>query len=115
MAQKPKEGTFVNNWMKYQTGLIDPKASLDGKCPSTVIKADKPNREDYNTHLTVKPVPLIDHLIELLSIKGQTVLDPFLGSGTTAVAAQKSMRKCIGIEKNSDYVEIAKRRLEEFS
>ena len=115
LAQKPKEGTFVDNWIKYKTGLISPNASLDGRCPSTVIKADKQEKEVYNTHLTVKPVLLVKHLIELLSIKGQTVLDPFLGSGTTAIAAQKTMRKCIGIEKNLEYVEITKKRLEELS
>ena len=111
LAQKPREGTFVNNWLKYRTGLIDAKASLDGAAPNTVMTVEKPQRSQYNGHLTVKPVALLEHLIRLLSVKGQVVLDPFLGSGTTAVAAMRSGRSCIGMEINPDYVTIAETRI----
>ncbi len=111
LAQKPREGTFVENWKKYKTGLIDPKKTLDGNTPNTVMTVEKPHKEQYNGHLTVKPLHLITHLIELLSLPRQTVLDPFLGSGTTALAAWNTGRCCVGIESNPDYIEIAKRRL----
>lgn len=114
LAQKPREGTFVNNWLKYKTGLIDATKSLNGSCPSTLMTVEKPIKEVYNTHLTVKPVPLLTHLIELFTIEGQVVLDPFLGSGTTALAAIQTNRSCIGIEINPEYIEIAKKRIEEF-
>ena len=113
LAQKPKIGTFVDNWVEYETGLINPDVSLTGKSPSTLMTVEKPNKEKYNDHLTVKPVLLIKHLVELLSIKGQTVLDPFLGTGTTAIATQKTGRRCIGIEINPAYIEIAEKRIGE--
>ncbi len=112
LAQKPKIGTFIENWLEHETGLIDMAASLDGKAPSTIMTVEKPSRSQFNGHSTVKPVRLIEHLIKLFSIPGQTVLDPFLGSGTTAVGAKKLGRRYIGIEINPEYVSIAKRRLD---
>ena len=113
LAQKPREGTFVENWLAYRTGLIDSGATLDGKAPSTVMTVEKPNREKNNIHLTVKPVLLMEHLIKLFSERGQIVLDPFLGSGTTAVAALNTERACIGVEIEPDYIKIAEQRIQE--
>ena len=113
LAQKPKQGTHVENWIAHETGLIDPNATLDGKAPSTVMTVEKPAKTVYNGHLTVKPVLLVEHLIKLLSLPRQIVLDPFLGSGTTALAAARLERSCIGIEINPDYVNIAEQRLGE--
>ena len=113
LAQKPRIGTFVENWSEYGTGLIDSTATLDGKSPSTVMTVEKSEKNWYNSHLTVKPVLLMEHLIKLFSTPGQVVLDPFLGSGTTAVAALRTGRTCIGIDINPDCIEIAERRLEE--
>lgn len=113
LAQKPKIGTFVDNWLAYETGLMDVTATLDGKAPSTLMTVEKPRKEPDNPHLTVKPVMLLEHLIRLFSAPGQVVLDPFLGSGSTAVAARRTGRSCVGIEINPEYIEIAKRRLAE--
>lgn len=113
LAQKPREGTFINNWREYATGLIDVNAKLDGKSPSTVMTFEKPINK--NGHLTPKPVNLVEHLIRLLSCPGQVVLDPFLGSGTTAIAASRQGRSCIGIEINDEYIKLANRRLQEDS
>lgn len=115
LAQKPCEGTLVENWMKYRTGLMDGTIKFAGKTPSTLMLAEKPRKESYNEHLTVKPLKLIRHLITLFSEPGQKILDPFLGSGTTAVAALQERRSCTGMEINPDYVAIAERRLEESS
>ena len=57
------------------------------------------------------PEELPKRLIKLFSFYGETVLDPFMGVGTTIVAAKKLSRRAIGYELNSDYVEIAKRRI----
>ena len=109
-AQKPKEGTFVDNWMEYETGLVDTRVSLDGKFPSTLMEVEKP--ESKHGHLTAKPEKLLLHLIQLFSCKGQTVLDPFLGSGTTCLAARSCERNSIGIEIDKKYMGIARRRLQ---
>ncbi len=62
-------------------------------------------------HITPKPLPLIENIIKHSSNEGDWVLDPFLGSGTTEVACKRLNRKCIGIEKELKYVELARRRV----
>ncbi len=64
-----------------------------------------------NYHPTVKPTKLFSYLITLGSRQGDTVLDPFIGSGTTAIAARMLGRRYIGYEMNKDYCEIARARL----
>jgi len=63
-------------------------------------------------HPTPKPVPIIQTLIENSSQTGDIILDPYMGSGTTAIAAIRSNRHYIGFELNKDYFEIAKKRIE---
>lgn len=63
-------------------------------------------------HPHTKPVPLIEQLITHSTDKGDVVLDPFLGSGTTAVAARASGRRFIGIECMPRYVQVAQQRLQ---
>ena len=67
-----------------------------------------------NNHPTVKPLKLIEYLVRLTSMpnKNQVYLDPFLGSGTTAMVCKKLNKKWIGIEISKDYCEIAKPRIE---
>lgn len=69
------------------------------------------NNLNQNNHPTVKPVALMEYLINMVTKEGQTVLDPFAGSGTTGIACVKLNRKFILIEKEPEYMEIAKRRI----
>lgn len=69
----------------------------------------KVNRNGFN-HPTVKPVDIVSKLILGATDKGQTVLDPFLGSGTTACCAKKLGRRAVGFEISEQYAEIAARR-----
>ena len=62
-------------------------------------------------HPTIKPLPIIERLIENSSKEGDIVLDPFMGSGTTAVAARNLGRHYIGYETNPDYCKVAEKRL----
>ncbi len=66
-----------------------------------------------NIHPTVKPVELMRWLVKLVTPIGGTVLDPFTGSGTTGMACAYEQRPFIGIEREAEYVEIAKRRIAE--
>lgn len=81
-------------------------------------KASKKDRDDGNTHPTVKPTSLMRYLIKLVTPKGGIVLDPFNGSGSTgkAVIYENEERdanyKYIGIELNDKYLDITKTRLE---
>jgi len=70
-----------------------------------------PTSQQQNNHPTVKPLKLFSYLITMGSREGDTVLDPFVGSGTSYIAATQLHRKAIGIEINPDYIEIAKARV----
>jgi len=64
-----------------------------------------------NTHPTVKPQELMKYLCRLVTPKGGTVLDPFMGSGSTGMAAKDEGFEFIGIEKEKEYFEIAEARI----
>lgn len=64
-------------------------------------------------HPTQKPLPLMSWCVEQLKNNPQTILDPFMGSGTTGVAAVQMGRKFIGIEREPKYFEIACKRIED--
>lgn len=70
-----------------------------------------PSSPARNVHPTVKPIALMEHLIKLVTRQDQIVLDPFVGSGTTCIAARKLLRRYVGIDNNAEYCEIAKKRL----
>jgi site-specific DNA-methyltransferase (adenine-specific) len=65
-----------------------------------------------NHHPTVKPTDLMAYLIRLVTPKGGVVLDPFMGSGSTGKAAVREGMNFIGIEREEEYMEIAKTRIE---
>jgi len=64
-------------------------------------------------HPTVKPLPVMQKILSTASAETQTILDPFMGSGTTLVACAKMGRKGIGIELDPDYFDIACKRVED--
>lgn len=66
-----------------------------------------------NIHPAVYPEFIVQELIKLLTTENALILDPFLGSGTTALAAKNLNRNYIGIEIHSEYAEYAERRLQE--
>jgi site-specific DNA-methyltransferase (adenine-specific) len=70
-----------------------------------------PPRIRHNIHPTVKPLELMRWLVRLITPPGGLVLDPFTGSGTTGAAAVLENRQFLGIEKESQYVEVACARL----
>ena len=64
-----------------------------------------------NHHPTVKPIALMRYLCRLITPPGGTVLDPFMGSGTTGIAAEQEGFNFYGIERDADYIEIAEKRI----
>ena len=75
-----------------------------------------PNASSYGVslHPTEKPLKLIKHFVELHSKKGDIVLDPFMGSGTTAVACIELERRFIGFELSSEYCAMANKRIKPY-
>ncbi|MCB0512599.1 MAG: site-specific DNA-methyltransferase [Bacteroidetes bacterium] len=65
-----------------------------------------------NTHPTIKNVKLMEYLIKMVTPKGGTVLDPFMGSGSTGIAAKQNGYSFIGIEMEEDYIKIAQARID---
>lgn len=74
-------------------------------------KSSKGERGEGNGHPTVKPLKLMEYLCRLITQPGGTILDPFMGSGSTGVAAKNLNFKFIGIEMSEEYVEIARKRI----
>lgn len=64
-----------------------------------------------NFHPTVKPIALMEYLVRLVTPPGGTVLDPFMGSGSTGVAAARLGFDFVGVEMNEEYIEIARARI----
>jgi site-specific DNA-methyltransferase (adenine-specific) len=64
-------------------------------------------------HPTVKPLAILNKYVGICSLPSQTILDPFMGSGTTGVAAIQLGRKFIGIEREPKYFDIACKRIEQ--
>jgi len=89
-------------------GLETGGASRFFYCP----KSSRSERGEGNTHPTCKPIKLMEYLIKLVSRDGALILDPFVGSGTTLLAARNLGRRCVGIEQSEEYCDIAKSRLE---
>lgn len=131
MAQKPTDETYLKNMLKHEVGLFNTNVRIgDNMYPANVFTVDsinelidktfllpKPTKKEkgeYNDHKTVKPLAVCEYLIKLSAFaKDAIILDPFVGSGTTAVAAKKLGKNYIGIDANEKYVKISERRLKE--
>ena len=76
------------------------------------IPAVQMNEKKFGYHPTQKPEKLLERIIKSSSKEGETVLDPFMGSGTTCYVAKKLNRNYIGIEKEKKFFNISKRRID---
>ena len=109
---------FVNStesWVyfiyKKRTGIFNNNGALLHDFIETSVT---PNGErKYGKHPTQKPEVLMSYFIQVLSNPDDIVLDPFMGSGTTGVAAKRLGRKFIGIEIDKEYFKIAEARINE--
>jgi len=81
------------------------------KCSGKVYYRKMQSEITKNNHPTVKPLELMKYLCRLVTPKGGTVLDPFMGSGSTGMAAKDEGFEFIGIEREKDYFEIAESRI----
>jgi DNA modification methylase len=93
-----------------------PMPAIDGDSGSAArffycAKAASDERGEGNLHPTVKPVALMRWLVRLVTPKGGTVLDPFMGSGSTGLACDAEQFDFIGIELSPEYAAIAERRI----
>jgi site-specific DNA-methyltransferase (adenine-specific) len=85
------------------------KAVFNENCKNTVFRLPTVQK---TFHPTPKPIKLMERLVRASTNKGDTILDPFMGSGTTGVACANLERNFIGIELDKEYFEIASNRIE---
>lgn len=88
-----------------------PKATFNEHCKSSVLKFPCGRSK---VHPTQKPLPLFKRIVEVSSNEGDIVFDPFMGSGTSGVAALQLGRKFIGCEANEEYFKICENRIENY-
>ena len=128
------DGRDVENARAYaERSKALPPTTVSGRWPANVIhdgsdeveevfpnntirffycaKASRSERGKNNTHPTVKPISLMVYLCKLVTPLNGTVLDPYMGSGTTLIATKKLGFKGVGIELNQEYCEMAVKRL----
>lgn len=123
-AHGHKRRTFgkesISSAIEYQ--LPNP----NGRYPSNIIghfddrdhqkyfyapRVSRKERGEYNTHPTPKPISLMRYLVKIYSPIGGMVIDPFMGSGSTGIAALLEDRNFTGIDQCEDYVNVAEQRI----
>lgn len=99
-----KNGNFPNDFLK--------KPNLQMRSV-WAIGTPKPNEKTFGKHPTQKPIDLLDRIILSSTNENELILDPFCGGGTTGVSCIKLGRRFIGIEKERDFFELSKKRIEQ--
>ena len=106
--------TLADNVIEHEVGAYNEAALLKyGIISSGNLFHVGAENSDTGLHPTQKPLKLMKLLIELATTKGQIVLDPFCGSGTTLLAARELGRQYIGFEREETYFIVAKKRIQE--
>jgi site-specific DNA-methyltransferase (adenine-specific) len=98
---------------RYKDKAAREKHLRKGKYATNILRVPslKGSSKEKIGHPSQKPIALIHQLIAASTREDDAVLDPFLGSGTSAAAAQQSGRRWLGIETNPDYAEMARKRI----
>jgi site-specific DNA-methyltransferase (adenine-specific) len=105
-------GTITDNLLEHEVGAMNIDACLlNGSSPTNLLEFGF-QKDEQRVHEAQKPLELIKYLIRLTTLEKQIVLDPFMGSGTTAVAARQSDRQFIGFEINEAFYQASLNRLE---
>jgi site-specific DNA-methyltransferase (adenine-specific) len=111
--QKPYRtgGTIADNVLQHQVGAFNQTGfeRYNGTAENILVRADA--SETLGLHPTQKPTRVLESLIELTTLPGQLVVDPFCGSGSTLVAAKNLRRRYLGFDCDPLYVETTRQRL----
>lgn len=110
-ANRQKGGYSVSREAAVMAGA--PKKINDDYYPKSILDFSVAGNKDSRLHPTQKPVALMEYLIKTYTNEGETVLDFTAGSGTTGIAAINTNRNAILIEREPEYCEIIKRRIDE--
>ena len=105
---KKRYARTENDVDEYKDWAPNPKGAL----PTTLVNISSESKRIADNHVAVYPVELVKYFIKGSTEEGDLVLDPFMGTGTTAVAAKELGRNWIGFELQPDYIEVANKRIE---
>jgi len=108
---------------KAPRDLDQMKTLVNGQKPQNLISFTPHNKQLYDAsggcggdhnvkHPTVKPIELMEYLLDLMTQPGDVVFDPFMGSGTTGIACKNLERDFIGVELDAEYFQMAQQRIE---
>lgn len=106
-----KTDALTDNYGTYKNDKSYRTIPHDKTMPTNLISINRVNSSVGKVHPTQKPVALLEYLIKTYTLGGETVLDFTMGSGSTGVACKNLNRDFIGIEKDPNYFEIAKNRI----
>jgi len=114
--KKSKVNDSIYNISKYK---VNKHAYIFNQKKLTTLWGCRPhnhqgyNKDEFNVkHPTVKPLQIMERLIEMTTTEGQIVLDPFMGSGSTGIATHSLKRDFLGFELLEEYYNIAEKRLQ---
>lgn len=108
---KPYEYTITDNVLEHELGAINlAEAQVNSKSPTNLLRIGF-QKDEAGLHEAQKPIELLEFLIRLTTREGHVVLDPFMGSGSTAVACKKLNRRFIGFEIDENFVNLAQARI----
>ncbi len=106
-------GTITDNILENEVGAMNIDACrINGSSPTNLLEFGF-SKNEKRIHEAQKPLDLIEYLIKLTTQENQTILDPFMGSGTTAIAAIELKRNFIGFEANPEYHQQSLKRIKE--
>jgi site-specific DNA-methyltransferase (adenine-specific) len=114
------QGRFPSNIIYYERSKgcddLEKRKIKHGLHDKSYIgdKEYKTNTVSSNNHPTVKPIKLMQYLVRLVTPQGGLCLDPFIGSGTTAIACKLEGINYLGIERESEYIRIAEARIKAY-
>ena len=115
-ARKDKKAKHYFNYEAMKNGDF-PKDCL--KKPNLQMRSvwsiftTPPAEKTFGKHPTQKPLALLERIITASTHENDLILDPFMGSGTTGVAAMRLNRRFVGIDTNPEYVELSRQRIED--
>jgi len=112
--QDVKEHVDANPAGRYPSNIIGHFDNEEHQKYFYAPRVSRKERGEYNDHPTPKPISLMRYLCRLFSPKNGIIIDPFLGSGSTGIAALQENRKFIGIDLSDHYIDIASKRIEEY-
>ncbi len=111
-TKSEKQTKYTFNYKALKAGNEDLQMRSDWHLP-ICTGDERRKRNGEKAHTTQKPEGLLHRIIRACSNQGDIVLDPFFGTGTTGAVAKKLRRKWVGIEREDDYIQVARERIAE--